>query len=97
MSSPFMPTPPPASTPPGCGTQPICLGNYLPRITKFKICGSQGGTVQTVEVTVKPYSYQWSQGWDAGPNQIVTVSVGPAFSKTFCKFMAPANVALFHK
>ncbi len=92
MSSPFMPPPPPAG-----GTQPICLGNYLPQSTKFKICGSQGGTVQTLEVTVKPYSYQWSQGWDAGPNQIVTVSVGSVYTKTFCKFTAPANVALFRR
>lgn len=93
MTSPFAPPAPPAS-----GTQPVCLGNYLPQATKFKVSGSQAGAIQTVEVTVKPYSYQWSQGWDAGLDKMLTVSVAAyGFSKTFSPFAAPANVALFQK
>ncbi|HEV3317844.1 MAG TPA: hypothetical protein VG488_12775 [Candidatus Angelobacter sp.] len=95
MSSPFTPS---ASGTPASGTSSVCLGNYLATARKFKICGSQAGTIQTVVVLVKPYSYSWSSGWDAGPDKMLTVSAEAiGFSKCFCPFTACANVALYHR
>jgi hypothetical protein len=92
VSSPFnVPPVVPTSQP---GTSCICLGNYLPQATKFKICGIKAGHVQTVEVMVKAFSYQWSEDWETGPNKMVYVETN-RFSKCFCPFVHPGNIALF--
>lgn len=72
----------------------IGLGNYIPRPTKFKISGVQAGKAQTVEIVVKPFSFQWSEGWDTGPDKMVNVET-PYFSKCFSPFVHPGHVAIY--
>jgi len=93
VSSPFnlAPVVPPLQP---AGTSCICLGNYLPLATKFKISGTRGGQAQTIEVVVKPFSYQWSEDWDTGPDKMVYVETN-RYSKCFSPFVHPGNIALF--
>lgn len=75
-------------------TSSICLGNYLPQATKFKIIGSQGGRIQTIEIVVKPFSFQWSEGWETGMDKMVNVET-KFYAKSFGPFIRPVNFALF--
>jgi len=91
MSTPYSPV-----GLPGPETSMIFLGNFLPTATKFEICGSQGGKVQKIDVTVEPFSHKRSQGWDAGPDKMVTVKT-PYFTRCFCPFTIPEIVAVFRR
>ena len=76
-------------------TLPILLGNYIKSSTKFKICGTQNGKAISVEITVKPYTAEWSAGWDTGDDKIVTIK-SPYSTKSFCPFKdEPGNIAIF--
>jgi len=96
---PPCPAPPVPNGPapvPAPGTANVALCNFLNKATVFKVCGMQGSTLVTKEISVPAYSYLWSPGWGAGSDKMLLVTTS-YFSKHFTPFVTSDLVVIFQQ